>query len=52
MADRRRLGVGVVGAGFVARLHAEAYHHVRGVDVELVAVAAAHRERADAFARE
>jgi predicted dehydrogenase len=52
MADRRRLGVGVVGAGFVARLHAEAYHHVRGVDVELVAVAAAHRDRADAFARD
>src|SRR5499426_3728487 len=52
MADRRRLGVGVVGAGFVARLHAEAYHHVRGVDVELIAVAAARREHAEAFARD
>jgi predicted dehydrogenase len=52
MAERRRLGVGVVGAGFVARLHAEAYHHVRGVDVELLAVTAARGERAEAFARE
>jgi predicted dehydrogenase len=42
----------VVGAGFVARLHAEAYHHVRGVDVELLAVTAARGERAEAFARE
>ena len=52
MAERRRIGVGVVGAGFVARLHAEAYQHVRGVDVELVSVTAARRERADVFARE
>ena len=52
MAERRRVGVGVVGAGFVARLHAEAYHRVRGIDVELVAVASARRERAEAFARE
>lgn len=52
MAERRRVGVGLVGAGFVARLHAEAYHHVRGIEVELVAVTAARRERADGFARE
>jgi predicted dehydrogenase len=52
MAERRRVGVGLVGAGFVARIHAEAYHHVRGVDVDVVAVAATRRERADAFARE
>ena len=52
MAERRRIGVGVVGAGFVARLHAEAYRHVRGVDVELVSVTAARRERAELFARE
>jgi predicted dehydrogenase len=41
-----------VGAGFVARLHAEAYHHVRGVEVDLVAVTSARRERAEDFARE
>jgi predicted dehydrogenase len=52
MAERRRVGVGLIGAGFVARLHAEAYHHVRGIEVELVAVTAARRERADGFARE
>jgi predicted dehydrogenase len=52
MAERRRVGVGLVGAGFVARIHAEAYQHVRGVDVDLVAVAAARRERAEAFGRE
>ncbi len=52
MAERRRVGVGLVGAGFVARIHAEAYHHVRGVEVDLVAVTAARGERAEAFARE
>jgi predicted dehydrogenase len=49
---RPRVGVGLVGAGFVARLHAEAYRHVRGVDVELRWVAAARHERARAFAEE
>jgi predicted dehydrogenase len=52
MAERRRVGVGLVGAGFVARIHAEAYRHVRGVEVDLVAVTAARGERAQAFARE
>jgi len=50
--DRPRVRVGMVGAGFVARLHAEAYHHVHGVEVELRAVAAARVERARAFAAE
>jgi len=50
--ERQRVGVGLVGAGFVARLHAEAYHQVRGIDVDLVAVTAVRRERADGFARE
>jgi predicted dehydrogenase len=36
----------------VARLHAEAYRHVRGVDVELRWVAAARPDRARAFAAE
>lgn len=44
--------VGVVGAGFVARLHAEGYRHVHGVRVELQAVTAARPERARAFAAE
>jgi predicted dehydrogenase len=41
-----------VGAGFVARLHAAAYQHVRGIEVDLVAVTAARRDRAEGFARE
>ena len=44
--------VGLVGAGFVARLHAEAYQHVHGLDVEIVCVAAARPERATKFAAE
>jgi len=44
--------VGLVGAGFVARIHAEAYQHVRGVDVELCWVTARRTERARSFAQE
>ena len=47
-----RVGVGVVGAGFVARIHAEAYRLVHGVQVELRWAVAARRERAEAFAAE
>jgi predicted dehydrogenase len=50
--DRPRVRVGLVGAGFVARVHAEAYRHLRGVDVELRWVAARRMERARAFAQE
>ena len=50
--ERRRVRVGLVGAGFVARLHAEAYRHVHGLDVELTCVAAARPERAKQFADE
>ena len=45
-----RLRVGVAGAGFSARLHADAWRRVAGVDVELVAVASEHEDRARAFA--
>jgi predicted dehydrogenase len=47
-----RVGVGLVGAGFVARLHAEGYRHVRGVDVDLRWVTARTPARAQAFATE
>jgi predicted dehydrogenase len=50
--DRPRVRVGLAGAGFVARLHAEAYRHVRGIDVELRWVTARRPERARAFAAE
>ena len=47
-----RVRVGMVGAGFVSRLHAEAYRQVHGVEVELAWVTAARPERAAAFAAE
>jgi predicted dehydrogenase len=52
MATRSRVGVGIVGAGFVAHIHGEAYRQVRGVDVELRCVTAARPERAQAYARQ
>lgn len=52
MAERPQVGVGLVGAGFVARLHAEAYRHVRGIEVDLRWVTAARPERARALASE
>ena len=42
----------MVGAGFVAHLHGQAYRHVHGVDVELSAVTAERPARARAFAEE
>jgi predicted dehydrogenase len=50
--ERARVRVGLVGAGFAARLHAEAYRRVRGVDVELAWVTARRPEHARAFAAE
>jgi len=50
--ERPRVRVGIVGAGFVARLHAEGYRHVHGVTVDLRAVTAVRPERARAFAAE
>lgn len=41
-----------MGAGFAARLHAEAYRHLPGAPVVLSRVAAAGRERAERLARE
>jgi predicted dehydrogenase len=52
MTTRPRVGIGIVGAGFVARIHGDAYRHVHGVDVELACVTASRPERAQAFAHE
>lgn len=52
MGARTRVGIGLVGAGFVARLHVDGYRHVRGADVVLRAVTAARPDRAQAFAAE
>jgi predicted dehydrogenase len=51
MATRPKVRVGIVGAGFVAHIHGEAYRHVRGVDVELRCVTATRPARAQAYAR-
>jgi predicted dehydrogenase len=48
----RPLRVGLVGAGFVARIHADAYRRLPGQAVELRAVCASRRERAEHFAEE
>jgi predicted dehydrogenase len=48
----RTLRIGFIGAGFSARLHAEAYHQVHGVDVALTRVAASRPDRAKQFADE
>lgn len=47
-----RVRIGVVGAGFVARLHAHAYRQVHGIAVELRRVTAGRPEHARAFAEE
>ncbi|MBI2468061.1 MAG: Gfo/Idh/MocA family oxidoreductase [Candidatus Rokubacteria bacterium] len=46
-----RIGIGFIGAGFAADLHAHALAPLRGVTCELVAVASRTRERAEAFAK-
>ena len=47
-----RLRVGMIGSGFVARLHIDGWRRVYGVSVEVVCIASARRERAQAFADE
>ncbi|MCM3660980.1 Gfo/Idh/MocA family oxidoreductase [Georgenia satyanarayanai] len=46
----QKVGIGVVGAGFVADLHAESFKRVAGHDAQIVAVAAPPTRR-DAFAQ-
>ncbi len=45
----RTIGVGLIGSGFVADIHATAFRQVRGAEV--VAVASPHRGRCEEFAR-
>jgi predicted dehydrogenase len=44
------LGVGLIGAGFVADIHARAYAEIPGLEARIVAVAAASASSASAFA--
>ncbi|MGH2457559.1 MAG: Gfo/Idh/MocA family protein [Chloroflexota bacterium] len=48
----KKIRIGLVGAGFAASFHAQCYRRVAGVEVELRAVTAAHRERAQKLADE
>jgi predicted dehydrogenase len=45
-----KVGIGFIGAGFAAELHAHALGALRGVRCELVAVCSRTRERAEGFA--
>jgi hypothetical protein len=45
-----RVNVGLIGAGFVAEIHAQAYREVPGLEVRLLAVTARTAESASAFA--
>jgi predicted dehydrogenase len=47
----QRVGVGIVGSGFAATLHVDAWRRVAGIEVDVVTVTSAHREHAEAFAQ-
>ena len=49
-ADPQPVRVGIVGAGYAAGLHVEAYHRLRDLDLQLVAVAASTHSSAESFA--
>lgn len=46
-----RVRIGLIGAGFAADFHALSYAQIARPEVEIVAVAAGHSERAESFAR-
>ena len=48
----KKVRVGLIGAGFAARFHADCYRRVSGIEVELSGVVAAHPEHARRFADE
>ncbi len=50
MSDLPAVGIGIVGAGFIAETRARAYAAVRGYSARMVAVASRRREGAEAFA--
>ncbi|NHN29894.1 Gfo/Idh/MocA family protein [Paenibacillus agricola] len=47
----KKVIIGIIGSGFSASLHAEAFHKVYGIDVTIKAIAGTNKERADAFAK-
>ncbi len=51
MNEKKSIKIALVGTGFAANLHAEAYEKVPGVDVEIVAVASANQDEAEKFCK-
>jgi predicted dehydrogenase len=49
MSDR--IGIGIIGSGFIAGIHARAYQQAAHQGAQLIAVASRQRENAEAFAR-
>lgn len=45
MTEKKEIKVAFVGAGFAANIHAEAYRQVVGIDVKIVAVAVAPKDK-------
>ena len=51
MKNNRKIGIGIVGAGFLAETRARCYARVAGVPGKVVAVVDTIEERAEAYAR-
>lgn len=51
MVDGQRIGIGMVGTGFLAETRARCYAKVAGVQAEIVAVASRTRDKADSYAQ-
>lgn len=51
MGDRQRIGIGMIGAGFLAETRARCYAKVAGVHAEIVAVAARTKSNGDSYAK-
>ncbi|NLG84087.1 MAG: Gfo/Idh/MocA family oxidoreductase, partial [Firmicutes bacterium] len=49
--NMEKIRVGLIGAGFVAHIHMNAYQQVKGIPVEIAGVVAKPREEAEKFAR-
>lgn len=47
----KRVTIGLIGSGFAADLHADAYRRLVGIDARIVAIAGRSEERARAFQR-
>ncbi|MFX0099444.1 MAG: Gfo/Idh/MocA family protein [Candidatus Hodarchaeota archaeon] len=51
MKERKQVKVAMIGTGFAANIHAEAYEQVPGVDVQVVAVASKIPDQAKEFCK-